>query len=58
MINFLCFFFFCSLVQSLHVISSRLDCEAETKLPLNCRIMDGPILLSGGAGSGGVDGGG
>lgn len=43
---------------SLHVMSSRLDCEAETKLLLYCRIIDDVPQWSGGAGSGGVDGGG
>lgn len=43
----------------LHVISSRLDCDAETMFPLNCLIIDeGAIKWSGGAGSGGVVGGG
>lgn len=41
-------------------MSSRLDCEADTKFPLNVvRIIEvGAIWWSGGAGSGGVVGGG
>lgn len=43
----------------LHVISSKLDWDAETIFPLNCLIIElGAIKWSGGAGSGGVVGGG
>lgn len=45
--------------NGLHVISSRLDWDADTIFPLYGRIIDdGAIWWSGGAGSGGVVGGG